>query len=769
MYYYKNKRNNRTMNEDLKKPYSPTEHEEAIYKRWEDSGFFNPDTCIEKGVTKKDAPHFSIVLPPPNVTGTLHMGSAFMLAIEDTMVRYNRMQGKKTLWIPGTDHAAIATQSKVEKIIKKEEGKNRHDLGREELLKRINQFAKKNHETIIRQIKKMGCSLDWSREAFTLDEKRNLAVKTVFKKMYDDDLIYRGHRVINWDPKGQTTISDDEIVHEERKAIMYTFKYSSDFPISVSTTRLETKVGDTAVAVHPEDKRYKEYVGQMFEIDDFVGEKLSIKIVADESVDPEFGTGALGVTPAHSQIDEGIAQKHDLPSKPVINEYARMNVDSDLLKDKKVLEARSIVAEWLKKNNLLEKEEEISQNVSTAERTGGIIEPLPKLQWFIDVNKEFIYKFDTLPNIKKGEKTTLKKLMLSVVENNDVNIIPKRFEKQYTHWIENLRDWCISRQIWYGHRIPVWYRSTNTDDKSGDEIYSGIEAPEGDGWTQDEDTLDTWFSSGLWTFSTLGWPEETLDFKTYHPTTILETGYDILFFWVARMILMSTYAVGQIPFENVYLHGLVRDNKGNKISKSLGNNLDPVEVIEKYSSDAVRMALMVGTGPGNDSKISEDKLKAYKHFANKIWNISRFVLENCQGQSFELSKGTLELPRSQRMPFDSDSLVSADKKYLEEFEALTKDITDDMENYRFYLAAEKLYHYTWHTFADIIIEESKPKIKEGGEEAESTKKMLGFLLKEQLKLLHPFMPFITEKIWSLLPNSKNLLMIEKWPLLSQSE
>jgi valyl-tRNA synthetase len=717
------------MNEEFKKPYNPAEHEELIYKKWEESGFFNPDICIKKGVTQETADYFSIVLPPPNVTGTLHMGSAFMLALEDTMVRFKRMQGKKTLWIPGTDHAAIATQSKVEKQIQKEEGKNRHDLGREEFLKRVEKFAKENHDTIIVQMKKMGCSLDWSREAFTLDEKRNLAVRTVFKKMYDDGLIYRGYRVVNWDPKGQTTISDDEIVYEERKAVMYTFKYSQDFPIAISTTRPETKVGDTAVAVHPNDERYKKYIGQTFEIPDFAGEKLSIKIVSDESVDPEFGTGALGVTPAHSQIDEGIAQRHNLSLKLVINEYARMSVNSPLLKDKKVAEAREAIVQWLKDNQLMIDEKEVPQNVSTAERTGGIIEPLPKLQWFIDVNKKFV---------KDVENVTLKKLMLDVVENKKINIIPERFEKEYIHWINNLRDWCISRQIWYGHRIPVWYR--------GDEIYCGIEAPKEDGWVQDEDTLDTWFSSGLWTFSTLGWPEQTDDLKNYHPTTVLETGYDILFFWVARMILMSTYILGEIPFENVYLHGLVRDNQGRKISKSLGNNLDPVDMIAKYSADSVRMALIVGTGPGNDTKISDEKLKAYKHFANKIWNASRFVLEN------SLSKGVFEMPRSQKTPFDSFS--AEDQKIMSEFGDIVKDTTSDMENYRFYMAAEKIYHYFWHTFADIIIEKKKK---------ENDKRILKILLEEQLKILHPFMPFITEKIWSMLSESKNLLMIEKWP------
>lgn len=744
-------------NEELKKPYDPKSTENSIYKTWEDSGFFNPDVCIDKEVTRKDADYFSIVLPPPNVTGTLHIGSAYMLAIEDVMVRFNRMSGKKTLWIPGTDHAAIATQSKVEKLIQKEEGKNKHDLGREEFLKRIEKFATESHDTIIEQTKKIGCSLDWSREAFTLDEKRTLAVNTTFKRMYDDGIIYRGYRVINWDPKGQTTISDDEIIYEERKAILYTFKYSDDFPIPISTTRPETKVGDTAVAVHPDDTRYKSYIGQTFDISDFAGEKLSIKIIADSAVDPEFGTGALGVTPAHSVIDWEISQRHNLPLKPIINEYAKMSVESAFLSNKKTTEARELVAEWLRSNNLMIKEEEVVQNISTAERTGGIVEPLPKLQWFVNVNKEFAYPHDSLDNIKKGEMVTLKKLMLSVVENKNIDILPDRFEKVYTNWINNLRDWCISRQIWYGHRIPVWYRPALPTTGEESSVYCGIEAPEGADWIQDEDTLDTWFSSGLWTFSTLGWPHSTEaspgkpgpenDFVNYHPTTVLETGYDILFFWVARMVLMSTYLVGQIPFKTVYLHGLVRDTQGRKISKSLGNNIDPVDIITKYGADALRMAMIVGTGPGNDSKVSEDKFKAYKHFANKLWNISRFVIENTEGFSSK----------------KEDIIEEADKKIVEEFENITKDITLDMDNFRFYLAAEKIYHYTWHTFADIIIEESKNIFKDDNI-SESRKTTLLFLLKEQLKVLHPFMPFITEKIWSLIPGDKNLLIVEPWPV-----
>lgn len=732
------------MKENLNKPYNSKDTEDSIYKMWFDSNLFNPDECIKKGVTKEDAPHFSMVLPPPNVTGSLHMGSAYMLALEDIMTRFARMQGKKTLWLPGTDHAAIATQSKVEKEIQKKEGKNRYDIGRDELLKRIDTFAKESHDTIVSQTKKMGASLDWSREAFTLDEKRSRAVNTAFKKMYDDGLIYRGYRIVNWDPKGQTTISDDEIVSEERKAKLYTFKYSKSFPISIATTRPETKVGDVAVAVHPEDERYQKYIGKEYD-ELFYGVPIHIKIIADEKIEKDFGTGALGVTPAHSQIDWDMAQKNNLPIQPVINEYAKMTVGGENLLNKKTTEARELIVEWLKSEGLLEKEEEITQNIPTAERTGGIIEPLPKLQWFIDVNKKIPYR----------NNKSLKELMLKPVRNKNISILPDRFEKVYFNWIENLRDWCISRQIWYGHRIPVWYSSTSLTASKEDKIYCGIENP-GEGWVQDEDTLDTWFSSGLWSFSTLGWPDNTEDLKNYHPTTVLETGYDILFFWVARMILMSTYLVGQVPFKTVYLHGLVRDAQGRKISKSLGNNIDPVEMIEQYGADAVRMALVVGTGPGNDSKMSPEKLKAYKHFANKIWNIARFVFENNPNIYSDENKAST----------DEDN-----KKYIEEWKEIAKSITEDMDQFRFYIAAEKIYHYTWHTFADIILENSKPKLKDEGDKKESTQNMLGFLFKEQLKVLHPFMPFITESIWQMIPSQSTektkMLMIEKWPVYNE--
>ncbi len=724
------------MNDKFLKPYNPQETEPKIYKLWETSGYFNPDNLPEN---YKEV--YTIMMPPPNVTGVLHMGHALMITIEDVMIRYQRMRGKKTLWLPGTDHAAIATQSRVEKDIKKNEDKSRYDLGREEMLKRIDAFAKQSHDTIISQLKIFGASCDWSREAFTLDEKRNLAVRTIFKKMYDDGLIYRGNRIVNWDPKGQTTISDDEIVYEERDAKFYTFKYSKDFPISISTTRPETKVGDTAVAVHPDDARYRKYIGKEYDAI-FCGVPIHIKIIADKSVEKDFGTGALGVTPAHSKIDWEMGERNNLPVVQVIDEKARMMVGDERIMGKKVLEAREMIVEWLKSEGLLEKEESIKQNISTAERTGGIIEPLPKLQWFVAVNKPFTLPHSQIHGILSGKQTTLKEIMKNAVENGQIDILPDYFNKTYFHWIDKLNDWCISRQIWYGHRIPVWYKD--------EEIYSGIEAPKDDGWIQDEDTLDTWFSSALWTFSTLGWPEDTSDLKLYHPTNVLETGYEILFFWVARMIMMTGYALGTIPFRTVYLHGTVRDAKGRKMSKSLNNGIDPLDIAAKFGADAGRIALIVGNAPGTDSKISEDKIRGYKNFANKIWNITRFILESTTGTEHD---------------FSFNKFTSADEKILKERSEFLADITRDMEEFRFYMASEKIYHYVWHTLADVILEDSKKVFQTGTEnEKLSRKQFLLGTLRDCLKILHPFMPFVTEEIWQTTAQSKNLLMIESWPI-----
>lgn len=708
------------MPEKFLKPYDPQAVENPIYQKWEQSGYFNPDR-----LPAQDGEPFSIVLPPPNVTGTLHMGHAAMLAVEDIIVRYKRMRGFKTLWIPGTDSAAIATQSKVEKEIQKNEKKSRHELGREELLGRVDVFVEESKSTIINQLRRMGASLDWSRYAYTMDEVRYKAVMEAFVRMYDAGLVYRGNRIVNWDPKGQTTISDDEIVHEERKATLVTFKYAHDFPIPVSTTRLETKVGDTAVAVHPNDERYQVFIGKEYDVV-FAGVPLHLKVVADESVDPTFGTGALGVTPAHSQIDWDIAERHNLPRPQIINEYAKLTVEGEL-NGKKVLEAREYILEWLRKENLLVEEEEVVQNVSTAERTGGIIEPLPKLQWFINVNK---------PVAERNDKT-LKELMREAVDSGSVKITPDRFEKTYFHWIDGLRDWCISRQIWFGHRIPVWYR--------GDEMKVQVASP-GEGWEQDPDTLDTWFSSGLWTFSTLGWPAETHDLRTYHPTALLETGYDILFFWVARMILMSQFLLGEIPFKNVYLHGLVRDSKGQKMSKSLGNIIDPLDMIDKYGADAVRLSLIMGAAPGNDLKLDENRIRGYKNFANKIWNITRFVLES-------------------RDVAGQGDILPEDHALVVEAHSMAAEVTAHIENFRLDLAADTAYQFIWSHFADILLEESKPYIK-GDDRARAASRACALTeaLNIIIKVLHPFMPFVTEEIWSAMPDRHDLLMVEAWPV-----
>lgn len=744
------------MTKELPKAYDPKQYEENIYQRWENSGFFNPDNLSGEP--------FTISLPPPNVTGTLHMGHAFEDTIQDVVIRYQRMLGKKTLWLPGTDHAPIATESKVAKLLEKEEGKRKKDYSREEFVSRVKKFAQDSHDTIISQMKGIGASLDWSREAYTFDDARNLAVRTAFKRLYDAGLIYRGFRVVNWDPKGQTTISDDELVYQERKAMLYTFKYSKDFPISISTTRPETKLGDAAVAVHPRDERYKKYIGKEYDFE-FAGEPVHIKIIADESVEQEFGTGALGVTPAHSMIDFEIATRHNLPLKQIINEYGKMTVGNANVINKKTDEARLAVVEWLKAEGLLEKEEEIPQNVATAERTGAVIEPLPKLQWFINVNAEFKIGKSKINNIKSGSETTLKKIMTQAVAGGQIKIAPERFAKTYFHWIENLRDWCISRQLWFGHQIPVWYK-----DK---EIFCVVNAPEGEGWTQDPDTLDTWFSSGLWTFSTLGWPQDTADLKQFHPTSVMMPGYEILFFWVARMILMSGFLLGDIPFHEVYLHGIVRDSKGRKFSKSLNNGVDPLEMTEKYGTDALRMALVFGSAFGNDTVFDEQKVKGMKHFANKLWNITRFIAASGDAPVIASPSGAKQslgnndgIASSLTAP-RNDNQTDADKTILTKLNETISAVTNNLDNYRLHEAAQGLYDFIWHEFADVYLEASKPQLLESALK-QSTLNTLYFTLNTSLKLLHPFMPFVTEAIWGELygKDDKKLLMVEKWPSLN---
>ncbi|OGI76144.1 valine--tRNA ligase [Candidatus Nomurabacteria bacterium RIFCSPHIGHO2_02_FULL_42_19] len=691
-------------------PYNPKETEEKIYKLWEESGFFNPDTCVKKGVTEKDAQTFSIILPPPNATGVLHLGHTLEDSMQDTMIRYNRMRGRQTLWLPGTDHAAIATDSKVTKMLEKE-GVKKKDMGREKFLERVDEFVTDSRKTIVSQLRKMGSSLDWSREAFTLDEKRNLAVRTAFKKMYDDGLIYRGYRIVNWDPKGQTVISDDEIVYQDKKTKFYTFKYG---PFEIGTTRPETKFGDKYVVMHPDDKRYVKYKdGQKIKLEWINGE-VEATVIKDKVIDMEFGTGVMTITPWHTAIDFEIAERHKLDKEQIIDKYGKLLPIAGEFAGTKIDDAREKIVEKLKDKGLLVSiDENYVNRIATAERSGGVIEPQIMLQWFVDVNKK----------IAARENKSLKELMLEPVRDGKIKILPDHFEKVYYNWIENLHDWCISRQIWYGHQVPVWYKESG--------VYVDIDAPKGEGWKQDPDTLDTWFSSGLWTFSTLGWPDEkTPDLKKFHPTSVINPGYEILFFWVARMILMSQYLLGEVPFKTVYLHGILRDAKGQKFSKSLSNGVDPIEIIKEYGADALRMSMIVGIGPGADAKFDIQKVKAYSKFANKLWNIARYV-------------------------FGVEKSGELEKKLIAEFNSLAKEITLDMENFRFYLAGEKLYAYIWHRLADEIIEESKGKKEYGA--------TLHYILENSLKLLHPFMPFITEEIWSMMPGRKNLLMIEKWP------
>lgn len=727
----------RKMSKELPKIYEPQLIEKELYERWEQGGYFRP----EKSAGKEK---YSIIMPPPNVTGTLHMGHAAMLAIEDILIRHARMQGKRALWLPGTDHAAIATQTKVEKIIK-EEGLSRHQIGRNEFLKRISAFAKDSHDTIVNQVRAMGSSCDWSREAYTLDETRTKAVRSVFKMMHSDGLIYRGDRVINWCPRCKSTLADDEVEHQPQKAKLYTFRYAPSFPIAISTTRPETKLGDTAIAVNPGDKRYKKFIGKVFPTE-FCGIKLKIKVIADRNIDMNFGTGALGVTPAHSLIDWKMAAEHDLEIIKVIDENADIQEGFGEFSGKSTLEARELAVAILKKQGLIEKEEEIDNNLSVCYRCSTPIEPLPSLQWFIDVNKK-------IPRYGKS----LKELSLAAVKSGvfgreKISIFPERFERDYFRWIENLQDWCISRQIWFGHRIPVWYKDSET--------YVGVEDPAGDGWQQENDTLDTWFSSGLWTFSTLANSPEQIrienekltidsdDFKNFHPTDVLETGYDILFFWVARMILMTTYAIGDIPFKKVYLHGLVRDEHGKKMSKSLGNVIDPLDMTARYGTDATRLSLVLGSSPGGDLKLSEEKIESLRNFTNKLWNISRFILGNTESAAMpDLAsfKGCV-----------SEHADIWDKWLLLSFKELISKTDSDLRNFRFSQAAENLQNFTLGGLADWYLEKTKFARNP------ATSPILVKVLQDLLKLWHPFMPFVTEHIHEYL-GTKTLLIESVWP------
>ena len=704
----------------MDKVYKQEEIESKWYKLWEENGYFKPE------INPNGKP-YSIILPPPNVTGNLHMGHALMLTIEDILIRYHRMLGDKTLWLPGTDHAAIATNAKVEAMLF-EEGKTKYDLGREAFLKMVEEYAQASHDTIVTQMKAMGASLDWDREAYTLDEPRNLAVRTAFKTLYDMGLIYQGNTIVNWDPKLGTTVSDDEITYLEQTTPLYYLKYG---PFAIATARPETKFGDKYVVMHPDDKRYKQYKdGQKIEVE-WINGQIVATIIKDESIDMEFGTGVMTITPFHDKLDFEIAKKHNLDVEQIIDFDAKLLPIAGEFAGMHIKKARPLIVEKLKEKGLLVKvDENYIHRLATNYRGGGIIEPQVMKQWMIDVNKEFE---------QKSKKVTLKKLMREVVETGKIKIIPERFIKIYYHWIDNLRDWCISRQIWYGHRIPVWYKDSET--------YVGVNPPKGEGWRQDPDTLDTWFSSGLWTFSTLGWPKNTSDLKTYHPTYVLETGYDILFFWVARMILMTTAILGDAPFEKVYLHGLVRDAGRQKMSKSKGNVIDPLDLINRYGTDALRIALVFSTAAGNDIPMSEDKIRGMRNFTNKLWNIGRFIVDFAPEDAKHLDKN---------FAIDNKMNNSEDRKILNKLLETASIVTQSIEQFRLHDGSEALYEFIWHEFADIYIESTKERRAEA-------QPVLEYVFRTSLELLHPFMPFITEELWQRLPHEEKSIMLAKWP------
>jgi valyl-tRNA synthetase len=724
----------------LPKTYEPGQYESDIYELWEQSGAFRADPTTHKE-------RYSIAMPPPNETGTLSLGHALFLTLQDIMARYNRLQGKDVLWLPGTDHAALAVNAIIEKKLA-EEGTNKHAIGRDAFLERTKEFAGQSRGTMLRQMRAMGASCDWSRLKYTLDPSLTRAVTEVFVKMYNDGLIYRGHRIVNWDPNLETNVSDDEVEYAEEQTSFYTFKFG---PFEIGTARPETKFADKYIVMHPDDKRYKKYKhGDTFEAE-WINGPVTATIIKDASVDPTFGTGVMTITPWHSMVDFEIAERHDLDKVQVIDFHGKLLPVADEFAGMHITEARPKIVEKLKSKGLLLKEEKnYVHNIARNERGKGIIEPQIRLQWFVDVNKPVVDW--------KGKKQSLKEVLQSTIRDKDIELLPQRFEKTYFHWIDNLRDWCISRQIWWGHRIPAWYR-TDTDGKV--ETYVGLQPPtdESEGWNvweQDPDTLDTWFSSALWTWSTLLDPalaenydlslDDLLamspDFQAYHPTDVLETGWDILFFWVARMILSTTYAIGQIPFKTVYLHGLIRAEDGKKMSKSRPDSIiDPLDVIPKYGTDALRMALIMGVTPGNDQNWGWSKVEANRNFCNKLWNIARYV-EGILGDSY--------MPGSEPRP---QSL--ADHWVLQKLQQETQIISEHLDNYRFSEAYDHLYHFIWDDVADWYIEASKSQ--ESGE-------VLGYMLESILKLGHPFAPFVTETIWqTLYSDTDSLLITSNWP------
>ncbi|MBL7142339.1 MAG: class I tRNA ligase family protein [Candidatus Pacebacteria bacterium] len=693
---------------ELSKTYEPEKVEKKIYQLWLKTGFFNPDKL--PGKRKKP---FTIIMPPPNANGSLHIGHAVFVTLQDIMIRYKRMLGEKTLWLPGADHAGFETQVVFDKKLEKE-GRSRFQIPKEKLYQEILKFTLNNKKIMEKQLMELGASCDWSREKFTLDKNIVKLVYQVFKKLEKDNLLYKGKRIVNWCTKHQTSLSDLETKYEERKDPLYFIKYG---PLELATVRLETKFGDTAVAVNPKDKRYLKYIGKELEIDTLLG-KRKIKVIADLAVDPEFGTGVIKVTPAHDPDDFEIWQRHKKEIPPpieVIDKFGKLNENTGPYKGLKVLEARKIIAKDMEEKGLLDPaktDHSYLHNVATCYKCGSTIEPvILDNQWFV--------KMTAKPKIGK---LSLRDSAVKAVKQKQIKFIPQRFEKLFFHWMKNLRDWNISRQI-------VW----------------GIKIPEKDS----KDVFDTWFSSALWPFATLS-TSKAGDLKKFYPTDVMETGWDILFFWVARMIMMGLYVSGKIPFKYVYLHGLVRDKDRQKMSKSKGNVIDPLGVIDIYGADSLRMALVIGNSPGNDPIIYEEKIRGYRNFTNKIWNASRFVLMNLNGFN----------------PKIKPKLSANDKKTLKNLNNFSKQINKLMDSFKFYKASENLYHYFWHNFCDKIIEEHKSRLQGSDKDKkQASQYLLLEILNTNLKMLHPFLPFITEEIYQTLPikNKKKCLMVEDWP------
>lgn len=716
------------MSRELAKTYDPQEVEDRIYDFWLNGGYFHATVDPEKKP-------YTIVIPPPNITGQLHMGHAMDETLQDILIRWRRMQGYSALWLPGTDHASIATEAKIVEAMR-QEGLTKEDIGREKFLERAWAWKEKYGGRIVEQLKKLGSSCDWERERFTMDEGCNKAVREVFVRLYNKGLIYRGERIINWCPHCKTSISDAEVEFAERDGnfwhIRYPFKDGSGY-LELATTRPETMLGDTAVAVHPDDPRYKDIVGKTL-ILPLVGRE--IPVIADTYVEQDFGTGVVKITPAHDPNDFEVGLRHNLEIINVMNDDGSINENGGKFAGMPGLEARKQIVKELEEQGFLVRVEPIKHNVGSCYRCHTVVEPRVSKQWFVKMEP-------------------LAKPAIECVRDGRVRFIPERMEKIYFNWMENIKDWCISRQLWWGHRIPAWYC-----EDCGETIVA-MDAPHtcpkcgSEKLHQDEDTLDTWFSSALWPFSTLGWPDQTEDLKYFYPTDTLVTGYDIIFFWVARMIFSGMEHMGEPPFKTVFIHGLIRDAQGRKMSKSLGNGIDPLEVIAQYGADALRFTLVTGNSPGNDLRFSQEKVEASRNFANKIWNASRFILMNIDGH---------DVPN--QLP---EKLALEDKWIVNQFNQVVKEVTDNLEHFEIGIAVQKLYDFLWDELCDWYIEIAKIRLQSNDEAAaQAARQVLVWVMTGTLQLLHPFMPYITEEIWQSLPHEGESIMVSKWPVYEEA-